>query len=89
MNPKNCRCKNCSIPSSKPNSQRKRIQERQKIINHFRRLSTIDEMEVRSQKPSVSSESNFKGLKRSASGILIEFIKFVETSFILENLFND
>ena len=82
MKPKNCRCKNCSIPSSKPNSQRKRIRERQKIINHFRRLSTIDEVEMRSQKSSVSSESNGNvGRKRSASGISIEFFKLVKISF--------
>ena len=61
----------CCVPLEARNSQNKMSKERRKIINHIRRLSTIDEMGIRPSIPSVSPElDDSVCLKRSASGKL-------------------
>ena len=61
----------CCISSIKLNPQRKMNRERRKIISQIRRLSTIDEMDIRSPNSSVSIKTNKNmNLKRSASGKL-------------------
>ena len=61
----------CCISSIKMNPQRRMNRERRKIIKQIRRLSTIDEVEIRSPNSSVSIKTNKNiNLKRSASGKL-------------------
>ena len=59
----------CCISSIKMNPQRRMNRERRKIINQIRRLSTMDEVEVRCPNSPVSIKTNKNmNLKRSASG---------------------
>ena len=61
----------CCVSSIKINPQRRMNRERRKIINQIRRLSTIDEVEVRCPNSPVSIKTNKNmNLKRSASGKL-------------------
>ena len=57
------------ISSIKMNPQRRMNRERRKIINQIRRLSTIDEMDIRSPNSPVTIKTSKNiNLKRSASG---------------------
>ena len=61
----------CCISSIKMNPQRRMNRERRKIINQIRRLSTIDEIEIRSPNFPVSIKTaKNMNLRRSASGKL-------------------
>ena len=61
----------CCISSIEMNHQRRINRKRRKIINQIRRLSTIDEVEIRRPNSSVSVKTNKNiNLKRSTSGKL-------------------
>ena len=61
----------CCVSSIKINPQRRMNRERRKIINQIRRLSTIDEEEIRCTNSPVPIKTNKNiNLKRLASGKL-------------------